>query len=70
MQDISAWFPDLELHICGGEFFADFGSGFGHFFGDSSESLIESESGFDADDEQVEGIGELEEDFFLAVFAE
>ena len=69
MQDVASGFADLKLHICGGEFFADFRSSGRHFVCDSAESLIESEPGFDADDEQIECVWELEEDFFLAAIS-
>jgi hypothetical protein len=70
VQHLRARAAHLQLHVAQAEFFGDGAVGLLHFLGHLPHRLIEAESRFDADDHQVERVGQAEEDRFLALLGQ
>ena len=65
MQDFTTRFAHLQLHVGRGQFLTHLGGSVAQLFRHTSHGGIETESGFNADDEQVESVRQLQKDFRL-----
>ena len=70
MQHFVAGAAHLQLEVAEAELFGDDAVGLLHLLADLAHGLVEAEAGLDADDHQVEHVGQAEEDLLLAVLAD